>query len=373
MYAAEVEREVDVVPCNPNASPEAGAVLRYLGALSSDELDGVIVGQNCGHAGTMPDVDSIMGYHRLVEGLHDETGKWVGILSVDYEHNACFKPEELSAANQLLIEHWNAGGLVAVGLSPQSPWFNDETDLEGHPGDWLYTRTTDLSEDRLKEIDLRKLLDPNEEVHDAWMRKLDRIADALAELRDAGVVVLFKPMQEQNGFWFWWGSLSHNSDPGPYVDLYRDMYRYFTEERGLNNLLWLYSPNRNDLFNPLLKGQMWVYPGDDVVDIVAPTVYNDDGKIYDYEAFLATGKPLAMAEMGPHHDNNHGQFDNRTYAERLSEAYPAMAFWISWEDWYNGDGSTTYMSLVGNQHAAELMQDERVISRNEIEWRQFLH
>ena len=34
------------------------------------------------------------------------------------------------------------------------------------------------------------------------------IADALLELQKAGVVVLWRPMQEMNGNWFWWGIAS---------------------------------------------------------------------------------------------------------------------------------------------------------------------
>jgi len=359
----------DATPCNPHASPATRAVLRYLAALSEGDLDGVIVGQNCGNAGSIADADSIMGYHRLVERLQVESGKWVGIVSVDYEHNACFSPEVLSSANRVLIDHWRAGGLVAVGFSPQNPWLNDESDLEGHPGDWSYTRMTGLTREQLAQIDLRKLIDPREPIHAVWRRKLDRIAAGLAELRDAGVVVLFKPLQEQNGFWFWWGCQSHDGDPMPYIELYRDLFEYFTDEKGLDNLLWLYSPNRNSRINPMLKDQMWVYPGNEYVDLVAPTTYNDVGEIYDYAEFLATGKPLAMAEMGPHHDDNDGGFDNRIYAERLLRDYPAVAFWISWEDWSNGDGTDTRMSLLGNRFARELMNHPEVITREAIGWR----
>ena len=117
-FATAGSDRLDVVPNNPNASKATHAVLRYLAALSEGSLEGVIVGQNCGHAGTMVEAESIMGYPRLVQSLHAETGKWVGLLSVDYEHNETFTPAALSAANRLLIDHWNAGGLVAVGWSP---------------------------------------------------------------------------------------------------------------------------------------------------------------------------------------------------------------------------------------------------------------
>jgi hypothetical protein len=38
-----------------------------------------------------------------------------------------------------------------------------------------------------------------------WLEQLDLIAEGLLELKAAGVVVLWRPFQEMNGGWFWWG------------------------------------------------------------------------------------------------------------------------------------------------------------------------
>jgi len=359
----------DRTPCNPNATAETVAVLEYLADLSEDPFSGAIVGQNCGHAGDMVIDGHIMSYGRLVEDLYEDTDKWVGILGVDYGHDRIYTLEELSAANDILIDYWNKGGLVAITWVPLNPWVNDELDLENNPGTWTDSRINNLTMAQLNEIDLDDLINPETEIHVVWRRKLDRIATALQELEDAGVVVLFKPMQEQNGFWFWWGSLSHLNDPDPYINLYRDLYTYFTEEKGLDNLLWLYSPNKNSSENLIYtKPQMWVYPGDDYIDILAPTCYNNLGMIYDYQILVDVGKPLGMAEFGPGSEGNTGNYNNLTYINSISRSFTGMAFWISWEDWENGDGTNTYMSLIGNRNASELMNHELVITRDELDW-----
>jgi mannan endo-1,4-beta-mannosidase len=59
---------------------------------------------------------------------------------------------------------------------------------------------TDLSQSRLV-----ALLNSSNPVASNWRKKLDRIADALSELRAAGVIVLWRPMQECNGNRFSWG------------------------------------------------------------------------------------------------------------------------------------------------------------------------
>jgi mannan endo-1,4-beta-mannosidase len=140
-----------------------------------------------------------------------------------------------------------AGGLVTISLAPLNPWVNDETDIA-------------------------------KGVRAAWMRKLDRVAGALAELRDAGVVALFRPMQEMNGNWYWRGMSSHPSDPGPYFRVYRHMRDYFENEKKLNNLLWVYSPNATlgqDSSSSWMRSVGRAYPGNDYVDIVAGTNYDD--------------------------------------------------------------------------------------------------
>lgn len=364
----------DNSPCNSRANQSTQAVLAYLAELSADPFQGVIVGQNCGHTDNIYTPQDMMSYATLVEGLQGETGKWVGILGVDYEHDRIYSDSEISQANQILIDYWNAGGLIHVGLSPINPWLNDELDTLNNPGFWLDTRTSNLSQAQLDEIDLSELVDPMSDIYSTWLRKLDRIARGLQELEDAGVVVLFKPMQEQNGDWFWWGNHSHPNDPQPYVDVYRHMFHYFTEVKGLDNLLWMYSPANGSLAGQTSwwNNLLWTYPGEDYVDILAPTLYTKDLVIYGYQELVETGKPLAMAEMGPDHEDNHGAFDNRTYINRISRSYTGISFWISWEDWDNGNGTNTYMSILNNENAYELMNHPEVITREYLRWREFL-
>ena len=117
---------------------------------------------------------------------------------------------------------------------------------------------------------------------------------------------------------------------------------------------------------------MWTYPGDDYVDIVAPTAYNNQLSIAGYDELVATGKPLAMAEFGPDHYDNHGCFDNRTYKRQLTGVYTGMAFWISWHNWDNGDGTNTYMSIIGNRNARQLMQYPLILTREDVDWKKYL-
>ncbi len=340
---------VELPMCSRNLSPDARKVLSYLDRLTDDtEFNGVISGQQCPHAAGICDDGS---YQRAIGKLHDVSGKWVGILDLDYEYVREYSPAELSAANKRLIAHWEAGGLVAVTWSHSNPWGTEPWQA------WKDMNT------QYPGTDLRALL-PGGGLRERWVASYDRIATALAELRDAGVVVLWRPMQEMNGQVFWWGKkVGHLEDPhADYVALWRDMYRYLACEKQLNNLLWVFSP---------VGVQSWSsfpYPGDAYVDIVAGTAANNEDNIAAYSDYLAYGKPVGVAEYGPNYlgenPEANGSFDNRLYILHLRRDYPRIAYWVTPSSW-----TGVQMALVDNLFASELLNDPGVINRDEIAWR----
>jgi len=160
-------------------------VLAYITNLSfgnATEYIGTVSGQNCYHGNQITNEAWNQGYKTMVEDLYYETGEWVGMIGIDYEYDQIFTPAELSAANQYLIEYANAGGLITINLSPQNPWVNDEMDILNNPGspDGDSSPQSDYSRNAV--TSLYDLIDEDKVVHEAWMRKLDRIADALEEL-----------------------------------------------------------------------------------------------------------------------------------------------------------------------------------------------
>lgn len=70
--------------------------------------------------------------------------------------------------------------------------------------------------------------------------------------------VLWRPLHEAGGGWFWWG----NSGPEAYKQLYILMYDRLVNHHGLNNLIWVWNGQDKD----------W-YPGDEYVDIIGEDIY----------------------------------------------------------------------------------------------------
>ncbi len=332
-------------PANAKATPATTAVLRYLTALSSGQLPGVISGQMSGHGDGL-----VKEFAIEIETLHQQTGKWPGILAIDYEFDQRYSREQLSAANRILIDYWKQGGLIALNWGPVNPW-NDK-------GNWPFDFDFNAS------LDFDELMTPGSPVYAKWQASLARVADALTELRDAGVVVLWRPFNEMNGFWFWWGTASYPNDPEPFKRLYRQQFDYFTKERHLNNLLWVYSTNHYATCEG--RGQLrcqpvaWAYPGDDVVDVIGGTAYGNDMRVADYADYLKFKKPLALAEFSPQPKTPN--FNNAVYIDRLAKDYPKFAYWTTW------GGPWALTQFPG---AKELLNDPRVLNRGDLRWQRF--
>jgi mannan endo-1,4-beta-mannosidase len=93
------------------------------------------------------------------------------------------------------------------------------------------------------------------------LRDMDAIAVQLKKFSDADVPVLWRPLHEAEGGWFWWGARG----PKPFKALWRLLYQRLTDEHHLHNLVWVFAGEKPD----------W-YPGDDVVDVIGVDAYPKD-------------------------------------------------------------------------------------------------
>ena len=228
-----------------------------------------------------------------VDYLQATTGKYPAVLSNDFieyspsrvEHGA--RPEgttekmiEYSKAGYLvsMCWHWNAPkDLERVstddkGVTTKEPWWSG-----------FYTRATTF--------DVQKALaNPNGEDYKLLVRDMDVIAAQLKKFDAAGVPVLWRPLHEAEGGWFWWGA----KGPESFKQLWRLMYDRFTRVHNLHNLIWVYSSGTDP---------KW-YPGDAYVDIAGIDQYPSDwsdplSSVWDTLKQQHDGrKMIALSEFG---------------------------------------------------------------------------
>lgn len=147
---------------------------------------------------------------------------------------------------------------------------------------------------------------PGGTLHAEYLKWLDRAAAFIGSLRTAdGVIVpvLFRPLHENNGDWFWWGSPYTTAEE--YKTLWRFTVDYLIREHNLHNLLFVFSPNYLSTREEYLS----YYPGDDYVDVWGTDVYCFEDLDFYREVTLRaldilqelaaeSDKPYALTETG---------------------------------------------------------------------------
>lgn len=147
----------------------------------------------------------------------------------------------------------------------------------------FYTSNTDF--------DVSKAVISGTEQYNATIRDIDAIAVQLKRLQANKVPVLWRPLHEAGGKWFWWGGKT-NQDAKL---LYKLIYERYTDYHKLNNLIWVWSTPEPD----------W-YPGNQRVDIIGydsyPGSYNygcREDVYYQLVGIVQKNKMIQMTENGP--------------------------------------------------------------------------
>jgi mannan endo-1,4-beta-mannosidase len=313
-------------PANPNASDQAKAILKYFQSLDVQSGKHLISGQFDDYG----DRSSL----RLMSQIHDKTDLWPAILGVDYAGRGGVV---IGPPNKAAIDYWRQGGLVTVSTH-------------------LYDPNNAIGDGGLRDrnVDLNALLDEHTESHAGWMKELDRVAEGLKQLKDAGVVVLWRPFHEMNGNWFWW----NGKDPATFIKLWRQMFDYFTHTKNLDNLLWVYSPNHGEKVTDY-------YPGDRYVDLVGLDAYTDfvdPDHIKGYDEITRLPKPFGFTEFGPHGASNPpGNYDYVQFAEGVRKNFPRAVFFMCWN---------AKWSMAQNNNTKEMLSRPEIINREDLpkEW-----
>lgn len=188
--------------------------------------------------------------------------------------------------------------------------------------------------------DFDKLLTEGTDEHDEMIANWDKAAQALKELEEAGVPVLWRPFHEFDGKWFWWGK----GDAENFKKLWQMMYDYFTDEYELNNLIWVlgYADDVND---------GW-YPGDEYCDIIGSDTYKDSRKTnkYAWDKLLEVTdaeKPLAFHECG-----------NLPSVEDFENDGCLWSWFMVWH--------TDYITNNNTANLSEVYNSEKVITLDEL-------
>lgn len=139
-------------------------------------------------------------------------------------------------------------------------------------------------------FDIREAVKEGTEEYDLIIRDIDRIAMLLLDMQEKNIPVLWRPLHEASGGWFWWGA----HGPEPYKALWDILYDRLVNHHGVHNLIWVTNGQHPD----------W-YVGDDKADIIGEDIYPGE-RVYSAhlskfkEAYETVGgrKIVALTENG---------------------------------------------------------------------------
>ena len=323
--------------------------MTYLALLPSHTTNRVIAGQH------LTEIEKEWTNHII--GLNTKTGYWPGLVSFAAEvgSNAVLQMDVVAPR---ALEVWTNGGLPLIKWQMPNPWRGAALPPTG-------------GEDIPEMLNPATLLATNLVARSNYLAWRSAAADYLTGLRDAGVVVLWRPFSEMNGSWFGHG----NKPRSHWVALWRDLHDYYTNTRGLTNLLWVFEPDSSVhlVSGPTSSGTPidYYYPGDDVVDVVGHNFYDNDWVLnFDSDAvWRGHGKIFAVPQAGSDNIRN-GTWDNLYYLAGVSNSVPRLAFFCAWNTFVTQGGKVTNVNaIVDNPHPSELMTNALVVTREEVNWR----
>lgn len=250
--------------------------------------------------------------------IFDKTGKYPAIRGLDYMN------DDFSGVNRRAKEWHDRGGIVTIcwhcGCDFSGSW--DES-MKTVISDWDAALTEGTPE------------------YDKLIAGMDKGAEALKELKEKGIPVLWRPFHEFDGAWFWWG----NGGAENFKKLWTLMYDRYTNHWELDNLIWVlgYSGNGRDY-------EKW-YPGDESVDIVGADSYNDGANAALYKKVQRTVDdtiPICFHECG-----------RIPTAEQLRKRNADWVWFMTWHTEYITDHNDT-----GDLN--KIYNDEYVITLDEL-------
>lgn len=190
------------------------------------------------------------------------------------------------------ITQWNDGALVNLMFHVPTPLRTAVQEQEG--ASWTSVADGNSVQYDLSDEEWSSLLMSGGRLNKVWKERLDVYAFYLQQLKDAGVVPMVRPFHEMNQYIFWWNC---EQNPENTRNLYRMTKDYLVEEKGLDQMIWLW--NVQD-FDNRMKWEMYDPDTEDKQywDILTLDVYEDgySEAFYRNMQKYCKGRPIAVGE-----------------------------------------------------------------------------
>lgn len=208
------------------------------------------------------------------------------------------------------------GGILTLCWHWNAP--DDMDDIGGLSA--FYYKTTDY--DRKTGFDVTRAVQEGTPEYDFVIYEIDLAAAALKMLEQADIPVLWRPLHEANGNWFWWGNHAEAGKQDlPSIEAYKKLW-YIMFDRLMNlhklkNLIWVWNGQA-----PFMAVDPNTY------DIAGEDIYpekpNHSSQVDKYRevSSYTHGKMVTLSECGNIPDPDEMERDG--------------AWWLWWLPWWGG-------------------------------------
>ncbi|MAQ94327.1 MAG: beta-mannosidase [Rhodothermaceae bacterium] len=321
---------------DPDATPATEALFAFLLDIYGEH---VLAGQQDGYQNGGPST-------REIDYVTAQTGKEPAVGAFDLINYSPSR-RQYGANPTGWAEHWidwaGTDGIVTLMWHWNAP--TDLLNTSDQPW-WrgFYTEATTF------DVEAALAEGPGGENYDLLLRDIDAIAVELQKFEDADVPVLWRPLHEAYGRWFWWGA----KGPAPYVALWRLMYERLVDHHGLHNLIWVHTHRPED------GDQAAWYPGDDVVDVVGVDKYEDNPEAVFQSTWaklqeqFGANKLVALTESGT-----------------LPDMTRSVDFGVTWSWFAIWEGD--FIRDLDPDRLTDIYTSEAVLTRDELpDWRSYV-
>ncbi len=406
-------------PCDPDATPETKALMKYLKSVYGDHI---ISGQQevYGGGSSLHQETISLNYDAAANTLTDSAGNAYTFedTEIDTADDGskfvwnCYSPEgkkytydtqnrnykhtnydyEFEYLYDLSGEYPAIRGFDIMNSNPLYGWEDGTTerviDWVNNRGGiatmcWHFNVPTDFSTYELGEtLDWQSCTYSNKTnfsvanavtegtaENDFLNLCIEDVAEQLLIIQEAGVPVMWRPFHEAEGnggldgagAWFWWAKEGAET----YKTLWKYLYDKLTNDYGLHNLIWV-----QNLYAWSDESAQW-YPGDDYVDIVGYDKYNTQ---YNRHDGLTSG-PNEDAELRLFNSLYDHVDGKKIVAMPENDTVPSLknlqiegAGWLYFCIWYD-NGQQNFVSGTDYQNPdtlKELYQSDYCITLDEL-------
>ena len=226
----------------------------------------------------------------------------------------------------------------------------------------FYYKTTDY--DRKTGFDMIEAVKEGTPENELVIREIDMVSEQLKRFEAEDIPVIWRPLHEANGSWFWWGNRGPES-----VEAYKKLW-YMIFDRMMNyhklkNLIWVWNGQSKEM---LVNANTFDIAGEDIY--ATPPNHESQAEKFREVSSYTYGKMITLSECGSIPEPDLMQRDS--------------AMWLWWLPWWgqfvykNGedrrplfdeDGmplpNPTYMD---EDFMQRIFNDERVITLHDLPW-----